>query len=135
MANALYDKGREGFLDGTINWLSGDIRAILIDSGQYTVNLATDQYLVTVPVGARISMSGSLTSKTATAGVADADDVSFTAVAGPTVEAIVLYQYTGVDATARLIAYIDSATGLPFLPSGGNVAIQWDNGANRIFKL
>ena len=46
-----------------------------------------------------------------------------------------VYQYTGVDATARLIAYIDSATGLPFLPSGGNVAIQWDNGANKIFKL
>ena len=135
MANALYDKGREGFLDGTINWISGDIRAILIDTGLYTVNLATDQFLVTIPVGARISMSGSLTSKTATAGVADADDVSFTAVAGPTVEAIVLYQYTGVDATARLIAYIDSATGLPFLPSGGNVAIQWDNGANKIFKL
>jgi hypothetical protein len=135
VANALYDFGRQGYLDGSLNWLTDDVRAILVDTGLYTPNLAADQFLVTIPVGARISVSGSLTTKTATAGVADADDVSFTAVAGPTVEAIVLYRHTGVDATARLIAYIDAATGLPFLPSGGNVAIQWDNGANKIFKL
>jgi len=135
MANALYDKGREGYLNGNLNWLTDDVRAILVDTALYTPNLVTDQFLVSIPVGARISLSGSLTTKTATNGVADADDVSFVAVVGATVEAIVLYQYTGVDATSRLIAYIDSATGLPFLPSGGNVAIQWDNGANKIFRL
>ena len=133
--NALYDKGREGYLNGTLNWLADDVRAILVDTALYTVNLVTDQFLTAIPVGARISTSGSLTTKTATNGVADADDVSFVAVVGATVEAIVLYKHTGVDATARLIAYIDSAAGLPFLPSGGNVAIQWDNGAFRIFKL
>lgn len=135
MANALYDYGREGYLNGSLNWLSDDVRAILVDTGLYTVNLATDQFLTSIAAGARISVSGSLTTKTATAGVADADDVSFTAVTGATVEAIVLYRHTGVDATSRLIAYIDTATGLPFLPSGGNVAIQWDNSSNRIFKL
>jgi len=135
MANALFDYGREGYLNGGLNWLSDDVRCILVDTGLYTPNLATDQFLTAIPGGARISLSGSLTTKTATAGVADADDVSFTAVTGATVEAIVLYKYTGVDATSRLIAYIDTATGLPFLPSGGNVAIQWDNGSNKIFKL
>ena len=135
MANALFDFGREGYLNGNLNWLSDDVRAILVDTGLYTVNLTTDQFLTVIAGGARISVSGSLTTKTATAGVADADDVSFTAVTGATVEAIVLYRHTGVDATSRLIAYIDTATGLPFLPSGGNVAIQWDNGSNKIFKL
>ena len=135
MANALYDKGREGYLNGNLNWLTDDVRAILVDTALYTPNLVLDQFLISIPVGARVSLSGSLTTKTATNGVADADDVSFVAVVGATVEAIVLYQYTGVDATSRLIAYIDSATGLPFLPSGGNVAIQWDNGANKIFRL
>jgi len=135
MANALFDYGREGYLNGGLNWLSDDVRCILVDTGLYTPNLATDQFLTAIPGGARISLSGSLTTKTATAGVADADDVSFTAVTGATVEAIVLYKHTGVDATSRLIAYIDTATGLPFLPSGGNVAIQWDNGSNKIFKL
>ena len=135
MSNALYDAGREGYLDGSLNWLTDDVRAILVDTSSYTVNLATHKFLSAIVVGARVSVSGSLTGKSATAGVADADDVSFTGVSGPTVEAIVLYKHTGSDATARLIAYLDGATGLPFTPSGGNVAIQWDNGANKIFKL
>jgi len=135
MANALYDFGREGYLNGSLNWLTDDVRAILVDTALYTVNLATDQFLTAIPGGARVATSGSLTTKTATAGVADADDVSFALVTGASIEAVVLYKHTGVDATARLIAYIDTATGLPFTPSGGNVAIQWDNGVNKIFKL
>jgi hypothetical protein len=135
MSNALYDFGRNGYLSGVLNWLTDDVRAILIDTAMYTVHLTTDQYLVTIPVGARVSVSGSLTGKTAVAGVADADDVSFTGVSGATVEAIVLFKFTGVDSTSPLIAYLDTATGLPFTPSGGNVAIQWDNGSNKIFKL
>ncbi len=135
MANALYDFGRNGFLAGTINWLSSPVWAVLVDTGLYTVNLATDQYLSAIPTGARVSTAGPLTGVTAVAGVADAADQSFTAVSGATVEAIVLYVSTGVDATSQLIAYIDTATGLPFTPSGGNVAIQWDDGSNKIFKL
>jgi hypothetical protein len=135
VANALYDFGRNAFLTGAINWLSSPVWAVLIDTTQYTVNLATDRYLVTIPVGARISSSGPLTGVTAVAGVADASDLSFTAVSGALCEAIVLYQSTGTDSTSQLIAYIDTATGIPFLPSGGNVAIQWDDGANKIFKL
>lgn len=135
MANALYDKAREGYLNGNLNWLTDDVRAILIDADTYTVNLATHQFLSDVPGGARISVSASLANKTATIGVADADDVSFSLVSGASVEAILIYKHTGSDSTARLIAYLDTATGLPFTPSGGNVAIQWDNGANKIFKL
>jgi hypothetical protein len=135
MANALYDKGREGYLNGTLNWLTDDVRCILINVGAYTVNLTTDQFLTDVPGGARVSVSGSLTTKTATAGVADADDVTFSLVTGSTVSAVLIYKHTGTDATAQLIAYLDTMTGVPFTPSGGNVAIQWDNGANRIFKL
>lgn len=133
--NVLYDKGREGYLDGSLNWLTDDVRAILIDTTAYTPNFITDKFLVSIPGPARISTCPSFTSKTATAGVADADDVAFTAVAGPMIEAVVIYKHTGVDATARLIAFIDTATGLPFIPSGGNVAIQWDDGVNKIFKL
>jgi hypothetical protein len=48
----------------------------------------------------------------------------------------VLYKHTGSDATARLIAYIDTASsGLPVTPNGGDIVVQWDSGANRIFKL
>lgn len=135
MANALFDKGREGFLDGTIDWDADDIRCILIDTADDTINLATDDNLDDILAAARVATSGSLTGKTVAAGVADAADVTFSAVTGDPAEAIVIYQHTGVESTSRLIAYIDTATGLPVTPNGGDITIAWDSGANRIFKL
>lgn len=136
MASGLYDKGREGFLDGSIDWDTDDIRIILIDVADYTVNLATHDFLDDVPAGARVATSGALASKTVTAGVADAADVTLTAVTGDVSEAIVIYKHTGVAGTSRLIAYIDTASsGLPVTPNGGDIVIAWDAGVNRIFKL
>jgi len=135
VANAMYDKGREGFLDGSIDYDTDTIKAVLVDTGAYTVDLATHQFLSDIAAGARIATSGALASKTVTAGVADAADITITAVTGATVEAIVLYKDTGSAATSRLICYIDTAAGLPLTPNGGDVTLQWDNGANKIFKL
>lgn len=135
MANALYDKGRQGFLDGSIDWDTDDIRVVLVDTGAYTVNLATHDNLDDVPGGARIAVSAALGGKSATDGIADATDIVFTAVTGTTVEALVIYQHTGTDSTSRLIAYLDTGTNIPFTPNGGDVTIQWSAGANKIFKL
>lgn len=135
MANALYDKGREGFLDGSIDWDTDDIRCILIDTDDYTVDLAIHDMLDDIPAGARVATSGAFADKTVTAGVADAADVVLSSVSGDQSEAIVIYKHTGVESTSRLIAYIDSATGLPVTPNGGNITIVWDSGANKIFKL
>lgn len=135
MANALYNKGRQGFLEGAIDWDTDDIRAILVDAADYTVDVANHDNLDDVPAGARVSVSGSLTGKTVTDGVADAADVTFTAVTGDPSEALVIYKHTGTESTSRLIAYLDTGTGLPVTPNGGNVTVQWDNGANKIFKL
>ena len=135
MANALYDKGRQGFLDGSIDWDTDDIRVILIDTDDYTVDLAVHDNLDDIPGAARVKVSGALTAKTVTDGVADAADVVLSAVTGDECEALVIYKHTGVESTSRLIAYIDSATGLPVTPSGEDITIQWDDGANKIFKL
>lgn len=135
MSTALYDTGREGILDSTINWTTGTIKAILIDTGTYSVNLATDKFKSDIASGARISESPALTSKTATGGVANAAGVTFSAVVGASVEAVVLYQDTGTPSTSRLIAYIDSGTGLPVTPNGGDISIAWSTSANKIFKL
>ena len=135
MASGLYDKGREGFLDGSIDFDTDDIRAILIDAADYTVNLATHDFLDDVPVAARVAVSGALTGKTVTAGVADANDVVWAAVTGDISEAVLLYKHTGVDATSRLIAYWDTGTGFPVTPNGTDITCQWDSGANKMFKL
>jgi len=149
MANALYGKAREKFLanahgaEGThISWLDDTIKVTLIDVGDYTVSIDTHEYmnLDTVPAAAKIA-TATLASKTATLGVADAGDSTFDTVAGDVSEALLIWKDGGDGGTTQsgtvspLIAYIDSATGLPVTPNGGDIIISWDDGANKIFKL
>lgn len=134
MANALYDLGRQAFLEGDIAILTDTINIVLIDTDDYTADLATDQYLSDIPAGARVATT-TLGSKTSTDGVFDAADATFTAVSGDESEAIVIYKHTGVEGTSQLIAYIDTATGLPVIPSSGDITVTWDAGVNAIFKL
>lgn len=135
MANALYDKGREHYLGGDNDWDANDIRLIFIDEADDTVDLANDDFLDDRAAGARVAVSGSFAGKTKTNGVADADDVTIATVTGDQFESIDIYEHTGTDSTSSLIANIDSATGLPATPSGGDITVRWDSGANRIFKL
>lgn len=134
MANALFDPGREGFLDGSIDWDTNDIRVMLVRS-TYTFD-ATDRFVA--DLGAVDNgRSAALGSKTVTNGIADAADTTITATAAVACNALVIFQHTGSDATARVIAYIDTpASGLPFTPAASQVVpVTWDNGANKIFKL
>ncbi len=135
MANALYDKGREGFLDGSIDWDTNDIKLVLIDEDDDAVDLANDDFLDDIVAGARVATSGNFAGKTVTAGVADANDVTLSTVSGDVSESITIYMDSGVAGTSRLICNIDTATGLPVTPNGGDITIQWDSGANKIFKL
>jgi hypothetical protein len=136
MANGLYDKGREGFLAGDIDWDADAIKLMLIDEADDTPDLAVDEDLADRTAGARVATSGNLASKTTTAGVADAADVTLSSVTGDQSESIDIFQDTGVEATSRLIANIDTAaSGLPVTPNGGDITIQFDSGANKIFKL
>lgn len=135
MANVLYELGRQAFGDGDISWSSDNIRAILIDTDDYTVNLTTDEFLSDIPAAARVAVSSNLTGKVNVFGVMDADDVSYVSVTGDECEAIVLYLHTGTEGTSILIGYIDNATNLPVTPVGGGIDIIWSNGVDKIFKL
>lgn len=135
MSNALYDKGRQAYLEGSIASLTDNLKVVLVDSADYTVNLATHQFLSDIAAVGRVATSGNLASKTSTAGVFDAADITFTAVSGDPSEILVLYKDTGTATTSPLIAYIDTATGLPVTPNGGDITVTWDNGSNKIFKL
>jgi hypothetical protein len=135
MANALYGKGREKFLNADIDWAADNIKIVLVDVADYTVSIDTHEFLSDIAAGARVATSGNLASKTSTLGVADAADVTLTAVTGDQSEALVIYKDTGSAATSPLIAYMDTATGLPVTPNGADITITWDNGSNKIFKL
>lgn len=135
MANALYDKGREGFLAGDIDWDTDDTRLVLVDEADDTIDLAADEDLADRAAGSRVAVSGAMSGKTVAAGVADANDVTLSAVTGDQSESIDCYQHTGTESTSRLIFNIDTATGLPVTPNSNDIIVRWDSGANKIFKL
>lgn len=135
MANTLYDKGRQRFLEAQLNMLTDTVKCMLVDTGAYTANFSTHEFLADIPVSARVTTPVTLTSKTTTGGAFDAADVTFTSVSGASIETIIIYSDTGTESTSPLIAYIDTATGLPITPNGGDIIVTWDNGANKIFKV
>jgi hypothetical protein len=183
MVNALFEKGREGFLDGTLDWDTQAFSAALLDlntadvgikaitgatnatpivvtatshgftngdlvfidavagnlaaNGLWKIaNQAANTFELTNPVsggnavgsaaytsggyavnmgpsasgdnwddfdGALVGAKQALGSPTVTAGVADAADVTFTAVSGASVEATIIFRDTGTASTSRVV--------------------------------
>jgi len=133
MANALYNNWKEALMDGSANAdLSGNIKAVLVDTDDYTF-AQTHDFLDDVPAGARVATSGNMASKTFTDGTFDVADFSFTSVTGDQSEALIFYVDTGSAATSRLIAYYDTATGLPITPDGNNIDVTIN--ASGLFTL
>lgn len=133
MSNSLYDSGRTLMLSG-FDWAATSVDAYLIDTTKYAVDVTNHSVMTSVAANARVAGPIPLASKAVVGGAADAADVTFPSVVGATSQAILLVKHTGADATDTLIAYIDTATGLPITPNGGDIIIVWDGGANRIFK-
>ena len=134
MANAWYRKGAQKVLNKQINFDTDTIIARLVKN-TYAQNLATDEFLssVTKVTG---STDQTLANTTITDGVFDADDITFSAVpSGETAEAVVIAQWTGVESTSPLLFYIDDITGFPVTTTGGNIPVQWNNGAYKIMSL
>jgi hypothetical protein len=134
MANSLYTKGIEGIMAADIDLVADTIKVTLVDTADYTVDLAAHDFINDVAAGARVA-TATLGSKAVTGGVFDAADVTFSAVTGDPSEALVIWKDTGVESTSALIAYIDTSTGLPVTPNGGDITITWDSGTNKIFKI
>ena len=139
MANALYPKWKEQLLQFTANnnLSAGTVKCALVDTGVYTYSAADQFYdngTGTDVQSATVGTPQTIGSKTFTNGVFDGADVTFTAVTGNSVEALVLYIDTGTGTTSPLVAYIDtSVTGLPVTPNGGDITVTW-NGTG-IFAL
>ena len=141
MANALYPKWKTSIMNAeahaeldSADGATG-VFAALVDTGTYTYSAAhqfyssltgvvgTDQEILTKTVG------------TVAEGVFDGSNLTYTAVSGATVEAIVIYRKNaGASTTWHLIAYIDTGvTGLPVTPNGGDITVTWN--ASGIFLL
>ena len=128
MASAAYTPALEAILTGGVNLESADIRAILVDTADYTFS-ASHEFLSSVPSGARVS-TFTLSGKTVTGDTFDATDGAWSSVTGDPSEAIVLYVHTGSDATARLLFYLD---GISVTPNGGNINCAWHASGIAVF--
>lgn len=135
MANALFAATRASFLKADCD-LDGTVKLSFIDHADDTPVAATDDFYDDILGAAIVATSGAFTTKTFTAGVFDADDVTTSAVSGDPFESIVIWLDTaGASSTDPLVAFLDTATGLPTTPNGGDITVAWDSGANKIFKL
>lgn len=123
MSSQLYPKGKKKILDADIDLLVDDIRVVLIDTADETYN-AADEFHADLTGAGIVATSGNLASKTTTSGLFDAADINITAVTGDSVEAVVLYKWTGSSATSPLIAWFD--LGSAFTPNGSDIAVVWN---------
>ena len=138
MTNAVYPKYKESVLKeaDTNNGLDGTTTSApyvaLVDTGTYTYSSSHQFYSSLSGV---VGTDQALTTPTVTNGTFDADDATFTAVSGASVEALVIYRHnTGANTTWRLVLYEDSSvTGLPVTPNGGNIVVTWN--ASGIFTI
>jgi hypothetical protein len=139
MANALFASYRNLVLGAGLNLSSLTIKAMFVDHADDTPVAATDDFINDIASAARVPAIascptlGSKTAGTVATGVFDAADTTFTALTGDASESLILFEDSGSEATSDLIAFWDTATGLPLTPNGGDVVVTWN--ASGIFTF
>jgi len=140
MANAIYPKYKEALLtgDSNISLSSGTVKISLVDADT-TAYSSLNQFYSDLDANGIIT-TVSMSNKTVTAGVFDADDVTFTSVTANTSltdgigDSLLIWIDTTDENTSRLVAWLDTnISGLPITPDGSNVDITWN--ASGIFQL
>lgn len=140
MANFLFDAFRNGQLTNTslVDLDADTIKAMFVDHTDDTPAVG-DDFIDDILSGGRVPAIascptlGTKTIGTVAAGTFDAADTTFTALSGDQVESLILFKDTGSEATSKLLARWDTATGLPLTPNGGDVVVQWN--ASGIFRF
>lgn len=115
-------------MEGGVAGLSDNLSISLVGS-TYTPSLSGDQYYNAISGGAIIAAAVALTSRTGAAGTLSADNVLFTSVSGSAASYIPLFVDSGTSSTSPLLGLIDTASGLPVTPNGGDITVAWSGGA------
>jgi len=109
-----------------------NIKAVLIDHGDVTPLVASHQDLDDIDASP-VATSGNMSGASITNGAIDFADFAFTTVSGDSAESLNFYYDSGTPSTSPLIAYFDTATGLPVTPNGADINVAL-NGSG-LFKL
>ena len=129
MSAHVYPLAKQSFESKLIDLVNDNIKVVALSSA-YTYS-ATHQFLSDLT--GTIATTANLSGKSVANGVFSASNTVFSAVAaGSTITQIVGYQDTGVAATSRLVWIND---GFSQATNGGDINVNWDTGANKIFAL
>jgi hypothetical protein len=138
MANALYAKARERFLNGSISWENDTIVASLVN-GSYMVDLVSHEFVSDLGSNLTGYAQTALTVKTSTLGVADAADAVWPSGSMDTTapaSGVVIYRDTGTASNSPLVAYFDTLISFPVTWDGiSDITLSWSNGTDKIFAL
>ncbi len=139
MADAYYNDTPNAFLGNpvhsTVDLDTDDVRCWLYDETADARNLA-DADIADIVAGARIAESTNLANKDVGVvgdGIFDHDDFVFTSVTGASVESIGYWGFNATESIAPLLWVLDSATGLPVTPNGGD--ITWAPAAGGVIDI
>lgn len=138
MANAIYPLYKQSLVAGDANadldnnTVTDGPFVALVDTGVYTYSAAHQFYS---SLSGIVGTDQRIATPTVVNGTFDGDNLTFTAVTGASVEALVIYRKNaGANTTWRLVAYIDTGvTGLPVTPNGGDITVTWN--ASGIFTI
>jgi hypothetical protein len=138
MANAVYPEYKEFLLSAsanvslTVNDTTDGPFCALVDTGTYTYNSAHDFYN---DLSGIVGTDQRISTPTVANGTFDGDNLTYTAVSGNSVEALVIYRKnSGANTTWKLVLFLDtSVTGLPVTPNGGDITVAWN--ASGIFTI
>ncbi len=137
VANFVYAKTKEAILNGNLNFSEGQFKLILINSSQYTANQNVHEFVSDIPLSARVYTTSSISNLTNSLGTIDGDDLSITLPSNYGFEAMVLFKQGSSEQNSRLISYIDTAEGLPFVDTLDQISmsIVWSNTATKILSI
>lgn len=133
MEIGLFDSARNSILNGTIDWVADEFKAILV-SDDFVADLAKHEFISSVPQSARITLPVTLTGNQVVQGFANADSLVFKEVAGKEVAAVVIYKNNGQQTTSPLVTISNKGVGFPTMPNGGDIILSFSKD-NNVFKF
>lgn len=125
MTDFMYSKAKKKFEDGDVDLLVAGIKIALV-AATYSPSQANDEFYDPAIVDDVQADSANLANKSTTDGLFDADPAEFTGVTGDECTMAVAWLDTGTPATSPVLFKLDAGVaGLPYMPSGANVVLNW----------
>lgn len=141
MANLVYDNAKVGLGNGTINWLTSDIRILLTKGSGYSPTPGDSSVASIVPASneatgtnyARKSLASKAISRDDVNGRAlyQAANLVWSAAGFSATTGAIVYLFNASDASALLLVHFDFFS----TPNGADLTLEWSTNPAAVFTL